>query len=271
MTTDSLLDRIVADVRRRLEESVEAPGLEEAALEAVEERRASGLRSLSKALSRPGIALIAECKKASSSAVVIREDFDVAGLAAAYAAGAASAIAVVTEPEFFSGRVRWLDEVRQIVDLPVLRKDFIVCRRQLLETAVLGADAVLLVARILDEETLAELLETASELELEVLLEVFADEDPSAVVKTGAQILGVNARDLANFEVRLDRVEAMVADLPGDRLRVAESGIRGREDLGRLHGAGYDGFLVGEHLVRAEDPQRAVQELIGSSSSDTPT
>ena len=115
MTADSVLDRIVADVRRRLETSTEAPGLEEAALKAVEERRATGLRSLSEALSRPGVALIAECKKASPSAGVIREDFDAAALATAYAAGGASAISVVTEPAFFKGRVHWLDEVRQAV------------------------------------------------------------------------------------------------------------------------------------------------------------
>ncbi len=268
MTADSVLDRIVADVRRRLETSTEAPGLEEAALKAVEERRATGLRSLSEALSRPRVALIAECKKASPSAGVIREDFDAAALAAAYAAGGASAISVVTEPAFFKGRVHWIDEVRQAVALPVLRKDFIVSRRQLLETAVLGADAVLLIARILDEETLADLLETASGLDLEVLLEVFADEDPAAVVKSEAQILGVNARDLATFEVRLDRVEALVAELPEERLRVAESGIRGSEDLQRLLGVGYDGFLVGEHLVRATDPQQAVRDLIGIGSLD---
>jgi indole-3-glycerol phosphate synthase len=268
MTADSVLDRIVADVLRRLDATAAAPGLEEDALKAVEERRATGIRSLSEALSRPGVTLIAECKKASPSAGVIRRDFDAAALAAAYAAGGASAISVVTEPAFFKGRVDWLGEVRQAVELPVLRKDFIVSRRQLLETAVLGADAVLLIARILDEETLADLLETASGLEIEVVLEVFADEDPAAVVKSGAQILGVNARDLATFEVRLDRVEALVGELPEDRLRVAESGIHGAEDLQRLLGVGYDGFLVGEHLVTAEDPEQAVRELIGIASLD---
>jgi len=261
--SDTTLNQIVADVRRRLETYTEAPGLEEAAHEAVEARRREGLRSLGQALSIPGPALIAECKKASPSAGLIREDFDAAALASAYSAGGAAAISVVTEPDSFRGDTRWLIEVRRTVGLPVLRKDFIVTRRQLFETAVLGVDAVLLIARILDQEALASLLQTAAELELEVLLEIFADEDPATAVASGAPIVGVNARDLATFEVRLDRVESIAAELPTDRVRVAESGIQGRDDLDRLRGAGYDGFLVGEHLVRSEDPEQEVRNLLG--------
>jgi indole-3-glycerol phosphate synthase len=260
---ESVLDRIVADVRRRLEDSSLAPGLEEAAFDAAGIRRAEGRRSLAEALSGPGPALIAECKKASPSAGVIRDDFDPADLARAYAAGGAAAISVVTEPDSFQGDTRWLVSVRQEVDLPVLRKDFIFTRRQLYETAVLGADAVLLIARILDEETLADLLSLAQELELEVLLEVFVDEDPSKAVASAAPILGVNARNLATFEVRLDRVASMASDLPPDRVRVAESGIHGLVDLEQLVDVGYDAFLIGEHLVRAENPEEAIRELIG--------
>ena len=174
---ENVLDRIVADVRRRLETYSEAPGLEEAALEAVEMRRDQGLRSLSNALSASGPALIAECKKASPSAGVIRDDFDPVALASAYAAGGAAAISVVTEPDSFHGDTRWLVDVRDSIDLPVLRKDFIVSRRQLLETAVLGADAVLLISRILDQEALAELLAAADELEVVELRQgrVFVD------------------------------------------------------------------------------------------------
>lgn len=259
---DTTLDRIVANVRRRLEDYSEAPGLEDAAHEAAEARRREGLRSLRQALSSPSPALIAECKKASPSAGLIREDFDAAALAGAYSAGGAAAISVVTEPDSFRGDTRWLIDVRRTVDLPVLRKDFIITRRQLFETAVLGVDAVLLIARILDQETLSGLVATAAELELEVLLEIFADEDPASVVASGAQIIGVNARDLATFEVRLDRVEKIAAELPTDRIRVAESGIHGPEDLDRLHRAGYDAFLVGEHLVRADHPEAAVRTLL---------
>jgi len=212
--------------------------------------------------------VIAECKKASPSAGIIRADFDPVVLARAYAEGGAAAISVVTEPEFFSGDPEWLAVVRRAVDLPVLRKDFLVTRRQLHESAVLGADAVLLISRILDRETLADLLATASELDIEVLLEIFADEDPESAVASGAEIIGVNARDLATFETRLDRVEAMANKLPADRVLVAESGIHGPDNLARLHAAGYDAFLVGEHLVRAEDPGGAVGVLLGKSASD---
>ncbi len=154
------------------------------------------------ALSVPGPAVIAECKKASPSAGVIRDPFDPSDLARSYAAGGAAAISVVTEPDFFHGDPEWLAAVRRAVSLPVLRKDFIVTRRQLFETSVLGADAVLLIARLLDRETLDELLTLAADLEIEVLLEIFADEDPSMVIDSGAQIIGVNARDLATFETR---------------------------------------------------------------------
>ena len=268
MQAKSILDRIVADVRRRLDETPEMPGLEAAVHAAAETRRQRGLRSLRKALSGSGPAVIAECKKASPSAGVIRADFDPVALARDYAEGGAAAISVVTEPEHFSGDPQWLAVVRRAVDLPVLRKDFLVTRRQLHESAVLGADAVLLISRILDRETLAELLATASELDIEVLLEIFVDEDPASAVASGAEIIGVNARDLATFETRLDRVEALANKLPADRVRVAESGIHGPGDLARLHEAGYDAFLVGEHLVRAADPEAEIRTLLRESVSD---
>ena len=209
--------------------------------------------------------MIAECKKASPSAGIIRSDFDPVAIACAYQEAGAAAISVVTEPDHFLGDPRWLAEVRHSVDLPVLRKDFVVSRRQLLETAVLGADAVLLISRLLDRDLLEELLETASALDLEVLLEIFADEDPAQAVASGAGILGVNARDLASFEMKLDRVESMAVELPPDRLRVAESGIHDAADIVRLHRAGYDAFLVGQHLVRAEDPAAALRGLLHRS------
>jgi indole-3-glycerol phosphate synthase len=266
--SESILDRIVADVRRRLDETPEMVGLEAAAHAAAETRRERGLRSLRGALSGPKPAVIAECKKASPSVGVIRTDFDPVALARAYAKGGAVSISVVTEPQHFSGDPQWLAVIRRVVDLPVLRKDFIVTRRQLYESAVLGADAVLLISRLLDRETLAELLVTASELDLEALLEIFVDEDPASAVDSGAGIIGVNARDLATFETRLDRVEAMASKLPADRVLVAESGIHGPGDLARLHEAGYDAFLVGEHLVRAEDPEAEVRTLLRESASD---
>jgi len=184
-------------------------------------------------------------------------------LARAYEAGGAAAISVVTEPDFFSGDPAWIAAVREAVALPVLRKDFIVEPRQVLESVLLGADAVLLIQRILEPARLRELLDLAEGLGLDVLLEFFVDEDPAPAVASGARILGVNARDLSSFTLDLEAVERLGAQLPGDRLRVAESGVRGREDLRRLHAAGYGAFLVGEHLVRSADPRAAVRGLLG--------
>lgn len=260
---ENALDRIVASVRRRLDAAPPAADLARAARDAAARRRAEGRRSLRAALGGAGPSVIAECKKASPSAGVLRADLDPVWLARAYEAAGAAAISVVTEPDHFLGDPRWLPEVRRAVSLPVLRKDFIVDRRQLEQAAVLGADAVLLIQRILTPGRLAELLAAAEELGLEVLLELFVDEDPAPAVASGAPIIGVNARDLATFEVRLDRVVELAAKLPRDRVRVAESGIHGADDLRRLQAAGYDGFLVGEHLVRAADPGAALRALLG--------
>ena len=260
--SESILDDIVAGVRKRLQWTPEAPGLERAAMRVVERRRVPQ-RSLRNALADGDIEIIAECKKASPSAGVIRESFDPVQLAQSYAAGDAAAISVVTERDAFAGDPLWLIDVRKAVNIPVLRKDFILERRQLFETVLLGADAVLLITRILSERRLKELMGTAEMLELEVLLEIFADEDPARAVDSGAPIIGVNARDLSTFEIRLDRVEAAVEKIPDDRIRVAESGITGPKDVDRLHAAGYHAFLVGEHLVRSSDPEREVRRLNG--------
>ena len=261
MAAESVLDRIVAAVEARLATAPEAGGLaERAALTRARWPR----RSLWEALSADGPRIIAECKKASPSAGVLRSDLKPARLAARYQAAGAAAVSVVTEPDFFQGRLNWLSVVREAVDLPVLCKDFIIDERQLREAAAAGADAVLLIQRILPDNRLSELVAAARDLDLEVLVELFADEDPAAAVASGAEIIGVNARDLATFETRLDVVEAMADRLPPDRVRVAESGISDRRDVVRLHAAGYDAFLVGEHLVRADDPEAALRRLVST-------
>ena len=256
---ESILDRIVAAVSRRLEAMPEPADVSHQAGRAVAPR---GRRSLAAALRSDGPSIIGECKKASPSAGVLRADFDPVKLARAYRAAGAAAISVVTEPDFFHGRPEWLTAVRDAVDLPVLRKDFIIDERQLRQAAVLGADAVLLIQRILPGDRLPRLVDAARALELEPLVEVFVDEDPSPAILAGAEIIGVNARDLATFATRLDLVEAMAGRLPDTVVRVAESGITGRDDIVRLAAAGYGGFLIGEHLVRAEDPELALRRLL---------
>lgn len=261
---ESVLDRIVRAVEDRMRTNAPRPDLEAVAHEAVEARRQRGLRSLRAALSTPGPRILAECKHASPSAGILRDPFDPSALARAYEAGGAAAVSVVVEPDFFHGRPEWIPAVREAVDLPVLRKDFIVAERQLYETALLGADAVLLIQRLLDPGRTAALLECARSLELEVLLEIFVDEDPAPAVESGALIIGVNARNLATFETSLERVIEVGRTLPGDRVRVAESGIKTSEDIDRLTEAGFDAFLVGETLVRADDPRSALRALLDS-------
>jgi indole-3-glycerol phosphate synthase len=258
---DNVLDRIVAGVRARLAARPPAADVEARALAAAAERDGSR-RSLRAALERPGPAVIAECKYRSPSAGVLRADFDPVELARAYAAGGAAAVSVVTEPDYFGGDEAWIGRVRGAVPLPVLRKDFIVTADQLYGSVLAGADAVLLIQRILDPGKLAELLDLCSRLRLEALVEVFPDENPGVAVAAGAELIGVNSRDLATFAVDLKRVEAMAGRIPADRIRVAESGIHRGEDLRRLQRAGYDAFLVGEHLVRSADPEAALQALL---------
>jgi len=264
---DTVLDRIVEAVRDRLSGEPEAGDLADRAAQV---RERTPHRSLRKALSADGPSIIAECKKASPSAGLLNVDFDPARLATRYQAAGASAISVVTERDFFQGRLEWLAVVRRAVDLPVLRKDFIVDERQLREAAALGADAVLLIQRILPGDRLSELVGAARELGLETLVEIFADEDPAPTVASGASIIGVNARDLATFITRLDVVEAMADRLPTDRVRVAESGITNHNDITKLREAGYDAFLIGEYLIRAKNPEYALQRLLApdSGSSD---
>ncbi len=258
----TILDRIVQAAEDRMAATPPRPDLEDSAHAAVDRRRAEGLRSLRQALEASGPQILAECKHASPSAGVLREPFDPVALAQEYEAGGAAAISVVVEPEFFLGDPDWIPEVRNAVALPVLRKDFIVSERQLFETALIGADAVLLIQRLLTPERTTALLDLADQLELEVLLEIFVDEDPAAAIDSGAEILGVNARNLATFETSVDRVAEIGGELPADRVKVAESGIKDAVDIARLTKAGYDAFLIGETLVRSADPARAVAELV---------
>ncbi|MEM1116694.1 MAG: indole-3-glycerol phosphate synthase TrpC [Bacteroidota bacterium] len=218
--------------------------------------------SLARALRRPdGPATIAECKRASPSEGVIRPEYDPAQIARSYKQAAASAISVLTEPLHFQGSLDHLAAVRQAVDLPLLRKDFVVDDYQLVEARAYGADAVLLIVAALDRVRLGDLLDAARDLGLGVLVEVHADEELDAVDLDRADVLGVNSRDLATFEVDLGRAERIFARLPERIVRVAESGIRTADDAARLRASGADAFLVGTHFMRQPDPGRALAAL----------
>ncbi|HLA41098.1 MAG TPA: indole-3-glycerol phosphate synthase TrpC [Candidatus Glassbacteria bacterium] len=211
-----------------------------------------------------GVALIAEIKKASPSKGVIREDFDPRALALAYRKGGASAISVLTDAKYFQGADEHLSLAKAASGLPVLRKDFILDPWQVYQSRLLGADCILLIAAALEGALLADLAGLAGELNLDVLVEVHDEGELARAVEAGAQIIGVNNRSLSTFEVSLAVSEALAPLCPHGSIKVSESGISSREDVLHLGELGYDAVLVGEHLMRQPDVERAARELLGA-------
>ena len=210
------------------------------------------------------VRLIAEVKKASPSAGIIREDFDPVTIARTYATHGASCISVLTDETYFQGSLTFLEQIRQAVDIPLLRKDFILDPYQLLEARAAGADAVLLIAECLDDCDLRSLHNRAIELGMTPLVEFYEPKNLSRVVDAGAQLIGINNRDLRTFETDLGHTIRLRAELPDDCVVVGESGIRTREDVDRLAAANVDAILVGESLMRNDDIGAAVDALMGN-------
>ena len=220
-------------------------------------------RPFSEALIDEGISLIAEMKRASPSRGPIRPEASVTDVVSAYERAGARAVSVLTEPNWFGGSLDDLAEARGACELPLLRKDFVVDEYQLLEARVAGADAVLLIVAALDPERLAALIATASELGMDSLVEVHDADEVATAVDAGAEVIGINNRDLHSLEVDLDTSFRLLADVPAGTVVVAESGISEADDVERLERAGVDAILVGEALMLADDPVRAVRELLG--------
>ncbi len=237
----------------------------EALLERIEAPGRS--RPFSEALVGEGISLIAEMKRASPSQGPIRPDATVTDIVQAYERAGASACSVLTEPVWFGGSLDDLVEARAAVDLPLLRKDFIVTRYQILEAKVAGADAVLLIVAALSPERLVELQQIAAGVGLDCLVEVHDDEEMDVAIEAGAEIIGVNNRNLHSLEVDPETALRLLPDAPAGTIVVAESGIRSREDVQRLEDAGVDAILVGETLMRSDDTGEAVRMLLGSARS----
>jgi indole-3-glycerol phosphate synthase len=210
----------------------------------------------------PAPTLIAEVKRASPSAGEIRADADPRALALAYEAAGAAAVSVLTEPRHFQGSLADLRAVRSSIGLPVLRKDFHVDPVQLIEARAAGADAVLLIAAAVSDAELAALLATAEDLGLDVLLEAHGDQDLQRALDTDAPVIGINARDLETLELDVPAALDRVKRIPDDRVAVLESGIAGRADVDAAVEAGASAILVGEALMRADDPARAVRKLL---------
>jgi indole-3-glycerol phosphate synthase len=213
--------------------------------------------------SRPRV--IAECKRRSPSRGVLRAEYDPVAIAAGYAAAGAAAISVLTEPTFFDGALDHLEAVRHAVRVPVLRKDFIVSEYQLYEAQAAGAAAVLLIVAALDPPRLRGLRRRAASLGLDALVEVHNADELSIAIDSGADVVGVNNRDLRTLTVDVTASETLAARMPKAIVRVSESGLRTAADLSRLRDVGYDAFLIGERFMTAPDPGQALRELLGGA------
>jgi indole-3-glycerol phosphate synthase len=258
----TILDKIVATKQRELEEAKERKPLREL------EARLSGApkpRSFQGALEVGlEIRVIAEVKKASPSAGVLRADFDPVTIARTYHNHGAAAISVLTDVAYFQGHLSYLTAIRAAVSLPLLRKDFIVDHYQLLEARAAGADAILLIAEILPGEMLADLVRGARRLELEPLVEFYEAENLARVLDSGAKLVGVNNRDLRTFQTRLEHTLELAGRVPRDVCLISESGIRNHQDVLMLKQAGVHAVLVGETLMRAPDIGAKLDELRGA-------
>lgn len=207
--------------------------------------------------------IIAEVKKASPSKGVIREDFDPVEIAVAYEKGGANAISVLTEPHYFQGNLEYIPMIRRYVGLPLLRKDFIVDRYQLMEALVYGADFVLLIAKALSKKELKELLEDTWKLGMDALVEIHDAEDLKKAIFAGANIIGINHRNLDTFDMDMELSFKLMSMIPNGKIIVAESGLYENDQLKRLSEAGVDAFLIGEHFMRQDDLTAAVKAIKG--------
>jgi indole-3-glycerol phosphate synthase len=258
---ETVLDKIVAAKRREI-----ATCRERVPVSELHGRLADAppVRDFFAAIAQPGpIRLIAEVKKASPSAGVIRADFDPVEIAKTYEAHGAACLSVLTDEPFFQGRLEYLAAVRQNVAIPVLRKDFILDEYQLLEARAAGADAVLLIAECLDDCSLRSLHNAAIDLGMTPLVELYEPENLPRVIAAGATLVGVNNRNLHTFEVRLEHTLRLRDAIPDECALVGESGIKTRADVERLEAAGVDAILVGESLMREADIGSAVDRLLG--------
>ncbi|TDP91321.1 indole-3-glycerol phosphate synthase [Halanaerobium saccharolyticum] len=222
--------------------------------------------SLKKKLAQEGISLLAEIKKASPSKGLIQPDFNPEAQLKSYQQAGAAGISILTDQKFFQGSNEILKEMRQLTDLPILRKEFIIDSLQLYESFFIGADVVLLIAAVLSDEKLRELLAFSRELKMEAIVEVHNCDELERVINTEAEIIGINNRDLNDFSVDLKTTAELAAELEKINLRddyylIAESGIKTKADIDYLKEVGVDGVLIGETLMRAEDPTAKVKEL----------
>ena len=264
------LDEILAAARERAARTRAGANMRVLEKKAAE-HQPRGFRRRLQAMAQLGPALIAELKKASPSKGVLRGTFPVGVLANQLAHSGASALSVLTDEKYFQGSLSNLMEASAATELPCLRKDFIVDEFQILESRAHHADAILLILAALDDKTFRELLDRAGAMDLDVLCEVHNDEELKRALEGGAEVIGVNNRDLKTFHVSLDTAIEMAEGIPNHILKVAESGIEKGKDIRELHTAGYQAFLIGETLMRAEDPGKKLQQLLQEAGWYSPS
>ena len=259
----TILDEIATKARLRVAKAKEkAPPdlVREKALGAYRARMEDTL-PFEKALTAPGLSFICEVKKASPSKGIIAESFPYLDIAKEYEVAGASAISVLTEPEYFLGSDRYLQEIAAEVNIPVLRKDFVVDPYQIYEAILLGANAVLLIAVLLDVKALAAYIKTASELGLSALVEIHSEAEAEQALDAGAKIIGINNRDLKTFKVDTGITTWLKKRIPAGIITVAESGIKSADDAKAMKEVGVDAVLIGESLMRSADKKQFLDEL----------
>jgi len=254
-----LLEDIVEHKKHRLERAQEDLPLHEIEKMAAPVKN----RGFKNAISKEKINLIAELKKASPSHGIIRHDYNPEEIARIYKNNKASALSVLTEDKYFQGNIDHLKAVRQAVDLPILRKDFIISEYQIYESAVAGADAILLISTLLDKGMLKGLYHEAKALGIEVLIEIHDERELDKALSTGAEIIGTNNRNLRTLEVDLNTTIELLPKIPPEKIVVSESGIRDYEDVKRLSDAGVKALLIGAVFMEADDIGAEVKRVMG--------
>jgi indole-3-glycerol phosphate synthase len=262
----NILDRIVEARRESVAHRKRV--LPEVALRIAVDKKVAPPRDFASALAGPGVRIIAELKKASPSRGLIRTKFAPALLAANLEQAGAAALSVLTEEDFFSGSLADLKEASRVTKIPILRKDFIIDPWQVWEARAAGADSFLLIAAVLEDGIFRELLTLGRSLKMEPLVEVHSREELDRVLIAGAQIIGVNNRDLHNFVVQLNTSLDLIHAIPDECMAVSESGLSTPENIARLRDAGFDAFLIGEHLMQQDDPAQTLIDLLGSADAD---
>lgn len=258
-----ILETIAQANRERYKKVMQSVSLEEIKQKALSMEIDSEF-PFEKALAKNGISYICEVKKASPSKGIIAEDFPYVQIAKDYENAGASAISVLTEPQWFKGENRFLQEISQNVTIPLLRKDFTVCEYQIYEAKVIGASAVLLICALLDTDTIREWIKICDTLGLSALVEAHTEEEVQSALDAGARVIGVNNRNLKDFTVDITTCTRLRSLVPKDIFFVGESGIKTSKDIENLRNAGVNGVLIGETLMRSDDKKQALVELNGS-------